>query len=157
MTGIVDLAIGKRAHARAGGVEIVSRMVDATYPNISQVIPKPGAVAIHVDAAELRERIRSVSRFASAKAGAVVLTAEEGHELRIAACDAERGECEDVIPCEVEGDGPVKVRYNWHYVIDALTAIDAPRVRLDVRDSLSPTLITAEGSDALHVVMPLRG
>ncbi len=59
------------------------------------------------------------------------------------------------IETEVDGDG--KVTLNSRFLLDALNAVDAERVRVGFSGKLSPVVVRNEKSDDyVHIIMPLK-
>jgi DNA polymerase-3 subunit beta len=66
------------------------------------------------------------------------------------------GDAREELDVDYAGD-PLSIAFNARYLMDALTAVKAKEVRIDLRDESSPTqLRPTDDDDALAVVMPMR-
>ena len=82
--GTVEMALGRsRNHVffSLPGVEVMSRLIEGTYPNYSQVIPEQSNTTITVSTKDLHERTRGVSIFARDSANVVRIKTEAGERL----------------------------------------------------------------------------
>jgi DNA polymerase-3 subunit beta len=76
--------------------------------------------------------------------------------VKIVAHNPLHEEAEEVVEATTNFD-QLAIGFNVTYLLDALSAIDAERVTLEMRDANSSCLITAGGGGAdRHVVMPLK-
>jgi DNA polymerase-3 subunit beta len=140
---------------RQGPMSLSVRLIEGTFPNFTQVLPRESEHKAQLSKDLLQSSIRFVSLFANPKTNNLRLSlTDEGLELY--ASDPERGEGKKVVP--VDYDGPaVKAGYNYRYLMDVLGVIDGEDVTLEMIDTLSPTLLRDQNSDeALFVVMPMR-
>lgn len=148
---------GRTIAFNVAGDRFTGCLVDATYPNVAQVIPKQTGEGITINKAEFLNQLDVATVFASPKTHNVKITVGEDSMILIYACDPQLGEIE----CKVQGEdmsGPiVKAGYNWKYLKAAVSDIPDDQFRLCIIDTLSPTTITCDSEpNALHIVMPMR-
>ena len=138
-----------------GPMSLSIRLIDGTFPDFTQVLPKESDHRAMVEKDILQQSLKFVSLFASSKTHNVRLTlGEEGLELY--ASDPDRGEAKKAVPSEYAGQ-PVKAGFNFRYLKDVLSAIDGDAVSIEIIDTLSPTLVRDPDRDEmLFVVMPMR-
>lgn len=138
------------------GVVLVSRVIDGTYPNYDQVIPKKNEHSLVADTDALLKAVRRVGILASEKSSPVKLSLK-GAALTIQSNTPDLGEAEEEV--EVEYSGPDMVlAYNARYLQDCLKVIGSAKVELKLSTTLNPALMVPAGgsSDYLYVVMPMR-
>lgn len=136
------------------------RPMSATYPNWRQVIPQDGQLVTLDRKALLDAGIRSLKVYRSSWSTipGLVLT-ENGGTLDVV---LDRGSDQMPVPCgriPVLGDPLVKDAFlsvNARYLVDALTPMRAPVVRMQYRDRLGPVRLWCDGEPFQAVVMPLR-
>ena len=143
-----------------GDVEMTTQLLSGTFPNYSQLIPGEFTTRVEVDLKVLQQATKMASIFA--KDGSNIVRFQFGSEsglpqgkLTISARTEEVGENRGEIDATVEGEG-AKIAFNSRYLIDVFTAINSPRVALEMTDHSSPGVIKPVGSDqSAHVIMPM--
>ena len=142
---------------RRPGVVLVMRLIEGSFPDYRQVIPKAGEKVASLGRERLLQTLRRVSLLSSEKSNAVKLELEKGN-LRIAAQNPDLGEAREDVPVSYDGE-PLKIGFNAKYLIDVLTVLHDADVRLELADDLSPGVVRPAGEAAEHftaVIMPMR-
>jgi DNA polymerase-3 subunit beta len=88
---------------RRKGVLLVMRLIEGSFPDYRQVIPKAGEKVASVGRERLLQTLRRVSLLSSEKSNAVKLELGKGN-LRIAAQNPDLGEAREDLPVEYDGD-----------------------------------------------------
>lgn len=134
---------------------MICRLVDGSFPDFAQVLPKPSEKTLLVDKDTFFQSVKFVSLFANNKTSHMRVTISEG-KMELYATDGEKGECTKDVP--IEYDGPTKkAGYNWHYLLDVLNHIEGETIRIDITEPLAPTTIHDDSDDdVIFVVMPMR-
>ncbi|MBN2361655.1 MAG: DNA polymerase III subunit beta [Deltaproteobacteria bacterium] len=155
-TGIIELGVkGSHAVAHHEGITIVMRLIDGTFPDYEQVIPKETERKIKVKREELTESLRRISLVSSDKSHSVKLELRSGL-LRISSQNPDLGEGNEELPVEYKGS-EVNIGFNARYLIDALNAFGTEQVVLELNDDLSPGVVRGDKDDGyICVVMPMR-
>lgn len=140
------------------GVSVLSRLVEGTFPNYEQVIPRANPRVVRAERRELAEALARVALLTSDKAAAVKLELGPGR-LRLSAASAE-GEAREELPVSYEGD-ELTVAFNPGFLIDFLRSTEAEEVEVKLNDPLSPGLMEPVSEkedqfDHLYVVMPIK-
>jgi DNA polymerase-3 subunit beta len=137
------------------GLTLVARLMEGTYPNYQQVVPKGAAKPITVNRTALEGALRRVSLLAREKTNAVKWEVASGR-LLLTANNPDLGEAQEELAVNYAGDG-VTTGFNARYLLEALGVIDTEEVSLELKDALSPCVIRESGgSDFLCVIMPMR-
>jgi len=138
-----------------GAVSLAIRLIDGSFPDFTQVLPKESDRKAIVDKDAFQQALRFVSLFSNPKTHNVRLSLSE-NGLELYATDPDRGEGLKTVPVEYDGT-PVKAGYNFKYLIDVLGVIDGDEVSIEIIDTLSPTLVRdTTREEMLFVVMPMR-
>jgi DNA polymerase-3 subunit beta len=141
-------------------VEMVSQLIQGSFPNYSQLIPQSYVTRAVVDVAEFLRAIRMASIFARDGSGIVRLMATPGVELtpgkmNISAKAEEVGDNVGEIDALVDGEA-AKIAFNAKYLSDVLSVLEEKQVALETTTSSSPGVLRPVGSDNyIHVVMPM--
>ena len=141
-------------------VEMVSQLVQGSFPQYAQLIPQSYQTRAIVDIAEFLRAAKTASIFARDGSGIVRLEITSGGELtqgkmKISARSEEIGDDEGWIDAAVDGEG-AKIAFNGRYLIDVLGALRETQVALETTNPSSPGVIRPVGvNNYIHVVMPM--
>lgn len=153
-----DVELGfhdNHAVLRRSGTVLGMRLIDGTFPDYKQVIPKISDKVVKISRGDLVDGLRRVSVLASDKTQPVKLSLKTD-ALEVSCQNPDTGEIKDDVPVEYAGDD-VDIAFNARYLVEALASINDPNVLLRLTDNLSPGLLV--GVDEPHhlcVVMPMR-
>jgi DNA polymerase-3 subunit beta len=145
---------------RLKSTELVSQLVQGTFPNYSQLIPKSYNTRVLVNVAEFLRATKTASIFARDGSGIVRLVVTPGSEtnpgrLAISARSEEIGDDVGEIDATVEG-ADAKIAFNGKYLTDVLSVLRESQVALETTNPSSPGLIRPVGTENYtHVVMPM--
>jgi DNA polymerase-3 subunit beta len=145
---------------RLDNVEVVTQLLQGTFPNYSQLIPQSHDTRALVRLDEFLRAARSASIFARDGAGVVRLMVSGGAEgspgkLSIASKAEELGDNEGDVDAQVDGE-EAKIAFNAKYLADVLEVLEETEVALETTTPSSPGVIRPVGTDRyIHVVMPM--
>lgn len=154
----VTLTIGEgQISCVIGDVHIVSRLIDGTYPDYRQIIPKTWNTEIKVPVDETQKAIKAASLFATQGVSAVSLEIKPAEEIvNITSASSQMGEHSADIG--IEGTGTEnRVILNHRFLVDGLSSVDDERAVMRVVSGESPCMIQPEKTDDyLYIIMPIR-
>jgi DNA polymerase-3 subunit beta len=148
---------------RLSNVEMVSQLIQGTFPNYDQLIPKDYATRATVDVADLARATKVASIFARDGSGIVRIQVSSGEgngtgSMSISARSEEVGDDQGEIDAQVEGE-PAKIAFNSKYLTDVLTVLGKGTLALETASPSSPGVLkpasSQEGVSYVHVVMPM--
>lgn len=145
---------------RLKDIELISQLVQGSFPQYSQLIPKSYSTRAIVDVSQFLRATKTASIFARDGSGIVRLVITPGTKasqgkLTIAARSEEIGDDVGDIDAAVEGE-EAKIAFNGKYLIDVLSVLNEQQVALEVTSPSSPGVIRPIGVDNyVHVVMPM--
>jgi DNA polymerase-3 subunit beta len=151
---------------RLNNVELVSQLIQGTFPNYSQLIPQSFETRAEVDLEEFLRATRTASIFARDGSGIVRLQVAEGSNgssgrLSISSRAEEVGDNEGNIDAAVQGT-EAKIAFNSKYLAEVLDVLGKGTVALETTTPSSPGVLRpVESADAephaeyVHVVMPM--
>ena len=152
-------------------VEIVSQLIQGTFPNYSQLVPQSYATRAVVDLQDFLRATRTASIFARDGSGIIRVHIAGGSEgapgsLSIESRAEEMGDNKGAIDAKVEGEGG-KIAFSSRYLTEVLGVLDTKEVALETTTPSSPGVLrpvvgaTSEAPSAhgresyVHVVMPM--
>lgn len=140
---------------RQGNLLLFSRLMEGTYPNYQQVIPKDNEKHVLIPKRSLEGALRRVSLLSREKTNAVKLQIEAG-KMSLFSSNPELGEAKEDLPIPYKG-AEVSTGFNARYLLDVLGVLKGEEARFEFKDALSPCLIREpQDKDYLCVVMPMR-
>ncbi len=145
---------------RLKNIELVSQLVQGTFPQYSQLIPSSYTTRAIIDVAEFLRATKTAAIFARDGSGIVRLEITPGGEstpgkATIHARSEEIGDDRGEIDATVEGE-EAKIAFNGKYLTDVLSVISETQVALETTNPSSPGVIRPVGVDNyIHVVMPM--
>lgn len=141
---------------RLENIEITSKLIDGSFPDYRQLIPKETEISVELNKSELVRVTKLAALFAKEVGGSVVCsTSVENGCFSIASVANELGKNSSELLTEVETDG--KVTLNSRFLLDAINALTEEKVEVGFSNKLDPVVIRGEGnSNYIHIVMPLK-
>ncbi|HEY79353.1 MAG TPA: DNA polymerase III subunit beta [Dehalococcoidia bacterium] len=140
--------------------ELVSQLVQGSFPNYAQLIPQSFNSRAVVSVAEFLRATRTAAIFARDGSGIVRLVMSPGGEpapgkMTVSARSEEIGDDVGEIDAIVEGD-EAKIAFNGKYLTDVLGVLHEEQVALETTNPSSPGVIRPVGMDNYtHVIMPM--
>jgi len=159
----VEITVNKQKSQvlfRLKDAEIVSQLLQGSFPNYSQVIPQSYTTRAVVDISEFLRLTKISSIFARDASGIVRLVITPGAELTpgkvtVSAQAEEVGDNVGEIDALTDGE-EAKIAFNVKYLSDVLSVLHQSQVALEVTTPSSPGTIRPIGVDNyVHVIMPM--
>ncbi|MDA1190937.1 MAG: DNA polymerase III subunit beta [Candidatus Poribacteria bacterium] len=133
---------------------LTSRLMEGEYPAYSQIIPKDNPIRLTADCGAFLTAVRRVSLFSNPKTTSVRLEIKET-TMTVYASSPDFGEAKEEL--EVDCTEPITIGFNAKFLTDALSAIDAESVHIDMKEPLSAAVLRPAGNDDyLCLIMPMR-
>lgn len=144
-----------------GNIELVSQLIEGSFPDLTPVIPKSYTTRAVLPTDEFRKACRTSDIFAREAAHTARIKIKPGTDdapghISISATSAETGDNLAEIDASVEGVA-VEISFNVKYLVDVLNVITTPNVALEVSSATSPGVIRpVTRDDYLYVAMPMH-
>jgi DNA polymerase-3 subunit beta len=146
---------------RAKNVELVSQLIEGTFPDYEGIIPSGYASRSVLSTQSFLKACKAADIFAREAAHSARLRITPGSELEpgiveVTATSAETGSNETTVDATIEGDA-IEIAFNVRFLVDVLGVIDTPNVALETNNASSPGVLRPVGhEDFLHVIMPMH-
>ncbi len=141
-------------------IDLVSRLIEGTFPNIRAAIPKEYTTRAVVETKELAAAVKTVTPFArdNSNITRVKISGGDGTEpgsLTIEATAEDVGSNITTINAAV--DGPEQqIIFNVKYLADILQVMDTPEVALELTSAARPGVVKpVSAADYTYVIMPM--
>jgi DNA polymerase-3 subunit beta len=151
---------GNHLGFRSGDREVYSRLIEGSYPNYEQVIPKDNDRIAVVEKKALESAVRRMAVVASDQTHRIRL---QFHPERVAlsVLTPDLGEGHDELELSFEGE-ELEIGFNANYLLEVLRYMPTPEVKMTFKaPERAATVIPSAGEgeeapDYLCLVMPLR-
>ncbi len=147
---------------RVKDVEVVSQLIDGTFPDYQQIIPRNYKSRTLVSTAALLKACKQAEIFAREGSNVARFDIKQSNgdmqqsEVEISATSEETGKNETIVEATVDGGG-VLIAFNVKFLREALEVIKTPNVALETSAANAPGVIRPVGDDKfLHVIMPMH-
>ena len=151
-----DVAIGDSK----GRVEMVSQLLQGTFPNYRQLMPQSYSTRAVVSTAECLRATKTASIFARDGSGIVRVQITPGEDptpgnMSISARSEQIGDNLGEIDAQVSGEAS-RIAFNGRYVTDVLGVVHEDQIALETTTPSSPGAFHPVGSDRyVHIIMPM--
>lgn len=141
---------------RYGTIELVSRLIEGTYPEYAQIIPSTFKTTVIVPADLLVNKIKAASIFTTTGVNAVSLDCNVSSKtLGVSSASTQTGEHSSEIDTDISGEEN-SILLNHRYILDGLSHMSGTII-LGVNGPDAPSLVHEQGKeDFLYIVMPIR-
>lgn len=140
-----------------GATELVSRLINGSYPDYQQIIPVNYKTRVLINKNELMRAIKASAIFSKAGVNDVALDFKsETGKIIISSASSQVGESSVELNSEIEGDNN-EIIINYRYFLDGLNNISSDMVKLDLVNFGTPCILRPDkNEDYLYIVMPIR-
>jgi DNA polymerase-3 subunit beta len=123
----------------AGGRQTMTRVLDGDFPKFESLWPSEATTTVELETSGLIEALRRVSLIAQ-RFAPVRLVFADG-QVGLSAQAEDESSAEEELAISVDGDD-LTIGFNAGYLLDGLTAIHTPRVKMSFTTGTRPTVIT---------------
>jgi DNA polymerase-3 subunit beta len=135
--------------------ELISRLIDAQYPDYEQIIPLEFKTEIECNTSDVVAAMRTAGIFTQA-GNNVNLTFKEPDNFSVTSSSSDIGESDVDILSKVTGEAG-SIIFNHRYVLDCLSVIGTSKVKIKIINNNAPGVICSpEMPGYTYLVMPIR-
>ncbi|MDQ3616172.1 MAG: DNA polymerase III subunit beta [Actinomycetota bacterium] len=159
-SGVGEGIIGFEGSAGGGVRRTTTRLLDGEFPKVRTLFPSQHVTITRVDRISLIESVKRVSLVAERNT-AVQMAFGDG-TLTLDAGSGDEAQASESLEASVEGEG-ITTGFNPQFLLDGLSAIDAPVVEMAFTQASKPAVMAGAGSldadaqlDFRYLLMPRR-
>ena len=150
---------GNHLGFRSQGTEVFTRLIEGTYPNYEQVIPKDNDKWAVVQKSLFESAVRRMAIVASDQTHRIRLVFKKD-SVHLNVLTPDLGEGEDEMELQYEGE-ELEIGFNANYLLEVLRYMPTEEVKLTFKaperaTTVEPVTTGDEELDYLCLVMPLR-
>lgn len=147
---------------RIKDAELVSQLIDGTFPDYQQIIPRSFKSRTILATTALLKACKQAEIFAREGSNVARLNIKaaagelQPSEIEISATSEETGKNETIVEATVDGIG-LLIAFNVKFLREVLEVIKTPHVALETSAANAPGVIRPVGEDNFtHVIMPMH-
>jgi DNA polymerase-3 subunit beta len=145
----------KNAVMKKDDTVISVRLLEGEFPDYKKVIPKDNNKEVIADRTGLLSSLKRVSLLSTDKIKGVKFNFSKG-KLVVSSSSPDIGDATEEIDIDYN-DEDIEISFNARYLIDMLEAVDNDKVRVFLKDSLSPGIVRpTETENYTYIIMPMR-
>lgn len=140
---------------RMGEIEIISKLIDASFPDYQRLIPKDNDIEVTLNREELIRVTKLAALFARSVGGSIVCETVAPDTFSVKSIANEYGENDSKLEATIDKAG--KVNLNSRFLLDALNSLDESSIIFKFSDHIKPILLANQKStNYTHIIMPLN-
>jgi len=144
-------------------LDLVSRLIEGTFPNFRQIIPKEHTTRAVLETKEFAAAVKPAVLFARDSSNIVRIKINPGDSsglepgsVTVEATAEDLGDITSSINAAVDG-GELQIIFNVKYLADVLAVINTPEVALEANAPTRPGVVKPVGAaDYTYVIMPMH-
>jgi DNA polymerase-3 subunit beta len=134
--------------------EITSKLIDGSFPDHKQLIPKKTDIEVVLKKDEL-VRITKLAALFAREVGGSIVCETRGNKFVVASVANEYGENESEM--DIEGGEDGKVTLNSRFLLDALNVMEDDEMKFGFSGKIAPIMLRGvKQKDYTHIIMPLK-
>jgi len=134
-----------------------SRLINGSYPNTSNLLPKDSILKINININDLYNVIDRVSILTSDKEKNTVTLETNGNELIMKSSSAEIGHVEEKMQINKNKETDIKISFSAKFMMEALKTFDGEIGTITFVGEINPIIIQDEKEENLiQLVLPIR-
>ena len=138
-----------------GQTELITKLIDATYPDYTIAIPRENDKTCLVNRIEVRDALQRTAILSNETYRDVRLSLDE-LKLFVHTNNPLQEEAEEEVSIDFEGEDLV-INFNVDYLLNVLEKIEGEQVKMEFSDEKSPCVLTdPEDSDSIFVVSSMK-
>jgi len=145
----------KNAYFRMDNVGMIIRLIDGSYPDYQQVIPKRSGIKIYVNRWDLITGLKRVSQISSDLEEGTRFHFRPG-ELELTMGNSNMGIARETVKIAYDGF-PITFAFNGKYCQDILGAFEDEEIEIELLDEDNPGIFREkENENIFYLIMPMK-
>lgn len=143
-------------------IELISRVIDAKYPDYAQLIPQEFKTKVSLDVKTLANSVKAASLFTKTGIYDILLAFNPSqNKLKVSSLNNQVGENKSDIDVAIEGE-PEELILNYRFLLDGLQNAGSEKVMLKITDKVKPCIMMPlsgdgkEKNDYVYLIMPIK-
>jgi len=157
ISGEIDLFVTKNQISFSHpSIYLTSRVIDGTFPDYRQIIPKGGTTEVTVLKQDLIQALKVANIFSDKFNQANISVSPSSKTFEIKTTNSDWGESVNKIDAVLFGED-ISVNFNHKYITDSFQSIEADSISFEFNGASRPLVIRGVGDKSfLCLVMPMN-
>ena len=155
-TDTVEIALSdSKISFHSGDINLLSKLVDGTFPDYDSAIPKDNNRKMEVDTKLLYQSVDRVSTVSTGKTRGIKFALSQG-QLMLSAQSPDASTAEENIEVSFDAE-PLEIGFNSRYMLEMISQLEGDTIQFLFSDMTAPALVS-DPSDisGFYVIMPMR-
>ena len=140
---------------RFGEIEIISKLIDASFPDYQKLIPKDNSIEAKLNREELIRITKLAALFSKSVGGSIICETIKPDTFSVKSIANEFGENDSKLETKIEKPG--KINLNSRFLLDALNSLEEKEILFCFSDKIAPILLkNTKDKKYTHIIMPLN-
>ncbi|MCC7469545.1 MAG: DNA polymerase III subunit beta [Bacteroidetes bacterium] len=138
------------------GFYLTSRLIDGTFPDYRQIVPKSYKTKAIILKKDLLDAIKLSNIFSDKFNQVKISVKPKEKNIEVYAINKEIGENNTKIDGALEGDD-IEMSFNYKYILDCFQSINEDSIVLEFNETNKPVIIKGNGDkNFLYLIMPMN-
>jgi len=147
--------VQEQLYSSAGSIELLFKLIEGTFPDFEQVIPKQASYSIRLVCNEFSTYLKQALISAEQPSKQIRLSFSKG-KMNISSSNPGTMQFNLNKPIEYDGE-EVTIAFKGDYLSDVVKAIDDPEIIMEFSSSSAPVVFRdPSDSDFVSVIMPMK-
>lgn len=140
---------------RLGEIEIISKLIDSSYPDYQKLIPKDNDIKVLLNREELIRITKLAALFSRSVSGTIICETKSPDSFFVKSIANEFGENASRLETPVSQDS--RTNFSSRYLLDALNALDNTEIEFNLSGHATATVLKNKNDNKYtHIVMPVN-
>ena len=137
-------------------LEVISRLIDGTYPDYEQIVPKSFETEITLEKEHLTNAVKLVSTFSGKANDIKIIYKGEKKSLEVYSSNQYLGENKYLVPAKIKGEN-FDISFNWRYLMDGLKNFDSKELVFGINGGNRAAILkSANDASYFYILMPVN-
>tara|TARA_B100000212_G_C27236742_1_gene474043 strand:+ start:50 stop:505 length:456 start_codon:yes stop_codon:yes gene_type:complete len=140
---------------KLGKITLISKVIDGKFPDYRKVVPTQNNKILTVSSKDFINSIERVASVSIDRKEGVKLVINKDN-LQLSVNSANSGEGNEKIKADFNSEN-LNISFNSKYLIDIASEIEDKKLKINLKDSVSPVLIEdVSDKNSFYVIMPMK-
>ena len=138
-----------------GNIKLISKVIDGKFPDYKKVVPTENNKILVLPSKDFISSIERVTSVSLDRKEGVKLTINKDN-VQLSVNSANSGEGNEKIKANFSSDS-LNISFNSKYLIDIVSEVEDHKLKMNLKDSVSPVLIEdVSDKNSYYVIMPMK-
>ena len=144
-----------RIQFQLGKIKLISKVIDGKFPDYKKVVPLENKKSLIVPTKDFIDSVERVTTVSVDRKEGVKLELSKGC-VKLSVNSANSGDGNEVIKANYN-DENLTISFNSKYLIDIASQVEDNNLKINLKDSTSPVLISdSSDKNSYYVIMPMK-